>query len=528
VTTPGALHIARLLEPGFYPHPVGTVELVETHISWVLLTGSYAYKVKKPLDLGFLDFSTLEKREHCCREELRLNRRLAPHIYLEVVAITGTPESPVLAGPGTPIEYAVKMRQFAQDGLLDRRLAAGTLPAELIDRLARRVAEFHGGIERAPEGSDFGTPERAHYPVEENFRQTRPLITDPTVTERLEHLGERSEAAYVRLRPALAARREGGFIRECHGDMHLGNMAEVSGELVIFDGIEFNPNLRWIDVMSEVAFFCMDLEQRGRADYAWRFLNGYLEVTGDYAGLAVLRYYQSYRAMVRAKVTAIRLGQPDVPTDDRARAEAAFLGYLGQAEGYAAAQQPFLLLTRGPSGAGKTVVAGTLCERLGAVRVRSDVERKRLAGLAPEARSGSGLASGLYSDQASGATYGRLVSLARQVLEAGLPVVLDATFLLREQREMARRVARSLGVPFLVLDVSAPADVLRARVAERERAATDASEASAAVLERQLQGLGPLDPDEATDALAIDTSAAVDPDQLALGVRQRLPGLWPD
>jgi hypothetical protein len=520
--TGAALDVRQLLTPGFYPHPVDRVTLVETHISWVFLTGDFAYKVKKPLDLGFLDFSTLEKRERCCREELRLNRRLAPGIYLDVVPLTGRPEAPVLGGHGPAIEYAVKMRQFDQDGLLDRMVARGELGPETIDRVAGIVAAFHQRIDRAGPGSPHGTPERAHYPVAENFRQTLPLVADPATRARLERLEAWSEAAFSRLEPTLAARQRDGFIRECHGDMHLGNMAEVEGEVVIFDGIEFNENLRWIDVMSEVAFLTADLEHRGRPDYAWRFLNGYLELTGDYAGLTVLRYYQAYRAMVRAKVTAIRLAQPGVPADDRAVAQAAFEGYLGQAERYARTERPFLLLTRGPSGVGKTQVAGGLGERLGAVRVRSDVERKRLAGLPAGARSDSTLGGGLYTPERTRETYARLADLAAGVLAAGLPVVLDAAYLTRDQREGAVVTARAAGVPVLVLDLTASAEVLRARVTERAHEGRDASEAGAAVLARQLDSLRPVDPDEAPYTLPVDTGTWPDLDALAGEVQARV------
>jgi len=519
----GGLNVHRFLEADFYPHPVRGLRLVETHISWVFLTGDFAYKVKKPLDLGFLDFSTLEKRAHCCREELRLNRRLAPELYLDVVAITGSREAPTLAGSGEPVEFAVKMRQFDEDDLLDRLIARGALEPERIDRIARVVADFHSRIDPAPAGSDFGTPERAHYPVAENFHQTLPLVSDPEVRSRLERLQTWSEAAYARLAPLMAARREGGFIRECHGDMHLGNMAEVDGDVTIFDGIEFNPNLRWIDVMSEVAFLCMDLEQRGRPDYAWRFLNGYLEVTGDYPGLAMLRYYQAYRAMVRAKVTAIRLAQPGLPEAERAAAQASFLGYLTRAEGYARERRPFLAITRGPSGVGKTWLAGALCERLGAVRIRSDVERKRLADLGPEARSGSGLDQGLYTPEMSRATYGRLTDLARGALAAGIPAIVDAAFLTREQRDPLRSLASGLDVPFLILDLQADPVTLHARVAERERAGGDASEATSAVLAHQLETLRPLEPDESASGVAVGADGTVDADALAAELRHRLP-----
>jgi hypothetical protein len=304
--------------------------------------------------------------------------------------------------------------------------------------------------------------------------------------------------------------------------MHLGNMAEVDGEVAIFDGIEFNPNLRWIDVMSEVAFLCMDLDHRGRPDYAWRFLNGYLERTGDYPGLALLRYYQAYRAMVRAKISAIRLAQPGLSATDEAAAQGALQGYLSRAQGYAAPGQPYLIITHGPSGTGKTWIAGRLCEGLGAVRVRSDIERKRLASLPPEARSGSGLDAGLYTAAMGEATYARLAAIAGGVLAAGLPVVVDATFLGRGQRERLRAVAAEQDAPFRVLSLQASPGTLRARVQDRERQAEDASEAGLAVLERQLETLTPLDPDETAGTLTVDAEGRVAVEEVAARVRSAL------
>jgi hypothetical protein len=419
----------------------------------------------------------------------------------------------------TPIEYAVKMRQFSEEGLLDRVIARGALAPERIDHLARLVAGFHARIARAPEASDYGLPERAHFPVAENFHQTLPLVRDPGTRARLERLQAWSESAYARLAPTMAARRAQGFIRECHGDMHLGNMAEVDGEIAIFDGIEFNPNLSWIDVMSEVAFLCMDLDQRGRPDYAWRFLNRYLEHTGDYPGLALLRYYQAYRAMVRAKVTAIRLAQPGLAESERSEVQAAFEGYLARAEGYAAPGEPFLALTHGPSGTGKTLVAGALAGRLGAVHLRSDVERKRMAALPPDARSGSPVDGGLYTADRTRATYARLAELARGVTDAGLPAIVDATFLERWQRDLLRSAGQDARVPVVLLSLRTSRERLRERVEARERAGGDASEAGVAVLARQLESMRPLEPDEAPHALEVDTETAPDLSALADRVR---------
>jgi len=506
--------IEALLDPGQFDHEVQDLRLLETHISWVILTGPYAYKIKKALDLGFLDFSTLERRRFFCQEEIRLNGRLAPHIYLDVVSITGSAQRPRLGGQGPAIEYAVRMHQFPQGGLLDRLAAAGRLLPSHVDEIARLVSRFHNTIAQAPRDSPLGSPEGARAPVEENFRHILPLLREAGMRTRVEGLRAWSEAAFQALSPVIARRKADGHVRECHGDMHLGNMALVDDRIIIFDGIEFNDNLRWIDVMSEVAFLASDLEHRGRAYYSWRFLNAYLEITGDYGGLALLRYYQAYRAMVRAKVTRIRLSQSDLPVADRPGVEAEFRLYVSQAEGYTRPGRARLLLMRGVSGAGKTVISESLLERLGAIRLRSDVERKRLHALAPTDRSGSALAAGLYTPEATARTYAHLQGLAEGLLVAGFPVIVDATFLKRGQREPFRTLADELAVPFIILDIHADEAVLRQRILDRARTGADASEADLAVLESQLEAYGPLDSDEQAGSLNIDGGRPVDAEAL--------------
>jgi len=509
------LDIEALLDPGVYPHEVGAIQLVETHISWVILTGPYAYKVKKALDLGFLDFSTLAKRKFFCEEEIRLNGRLAPHIYLDVVAITDSQKAPRLAGEGPVIEYAVRMRQFPQDGLLDRFIARDALRPAHIDGMTAIVAQFHETVPGTAADTPFGTPEAALEPAVENFRQVLPRERDPAIRARLHRLQTWSEQTNQRLSDVILRRKVGGRVRECHGDMHLGNMALVDGEILIFDGIEFNENLRWIDVMSEVAFLTSDLEHRGRPDYGWRFLNGYLEATGDYPGLAVLRYYQAYRAMVRAKVARIRLAQDDLSDAERMATEADFERYLSQAEGYTRVPAPRLILMRGVSGSGKTVISQRLLEHLGAVRLRSDVERKRLFHLAARARSGSTVAGGIYTPEETRKTYQRLRELAAGVLEAGYPVIVDATFLRRAQRDPFRALAEECRLPFAILDVRAKESVLRRRVADRMAVGRDASEAGMAVLKDQLRDYGPLEPDEAPYGIPVDGGGETDVGELA-------------
>ena len=277
---------------------------LETHISFVLLTGTYAYKIKKAVDFGFLDFTTLAARRFFCDEELRLNRRLAPELYLEVVPITGTVDAPVVGGPGPALEYAVKMREFPQNALASRLLAAGLLEPADIDSLAARVAEFHGGIAVAAADGAFGASDEILRLAQRNFEVLAPLLATSPEQSELDELRAWTEREHAARRGAFLRRRQQGFVRECHGDLHLNNIARIDGEIVIFDGIEFNEAMRWIDVMSELAFTVMDLEDRGRADLAHRFLNAYLERTGDHAGLAVLPFYLAYRALVRAKIAA--------------------------------------------------------------------------------------------------------------------------------------------------------------------------------------------------------------------------------
>ena len=511
----------RLRDPAQFPHAIADVAVVETHISWVVLAGDFAYKIKKPLDLTFLDFSTLAKRRHACAEEVRLNRRLAPELYLDVVAITGTPDAPRVGGDGAPIEYAVRMRRFDRTQELDRLLAAGALAPERIDELAHTVARFHAAAPAAAKDDPWGDPAAVLANALANFDHVRRLERAADVAPRVDALHAWTRAEHGRVAPAMAARLAAGRVRECHGDLHLANMVLHGGRVVVFDCIEFNPALRWTDVMAEVAFTAMDLRHRGRRDLAQRFVNDYLEATGDYDGLAVLRFYVVYRAMVRAKIAAIRAAQ-ETGAAARGRDRAEFLAHLTLAETCAESPRAALAITCGASGSGKSFAAGRLTETDDWIRIRSDVERKRLAGLAAADRSGSGLAAGIYAGDMTARTYARLADLARTVLAAGYPVIVDATFLARAQRATFRTLAATLEVPFAILAPQTPAAVMRARVTARDAAGTDASEATLAVLERQLAAAEPLGPDEVAAAVTFDASGPIDVAALAAAVAAKV------
>ena len=499
--------IEGLRRPGAYPHPTRRVELLETHCAWVLLTGEFAFKIKKPVDFAFLDYSTLEKRRFFCQEEIRLNRRFAPQIYLDVVAIRGEPERPHIGDDGPVLEYAVRMRQFPADGLLSQLAETGRLEAAHIDQMIARIADFHRTTGRASPASEYGDPARIHHWVVENFEHVRSAVSSAEDLQQLARLRQWVEQERVRLDALLRSGKREWFIGECDGDVDLGNLTLIDGVVTLFDCIEFNPELRWIDVMSEVAFLIMDLQERGYAGFANRFLNGYLQHTGDYEGIGVLPYYLVYRAAVRAKVAVLRAQQaaPASPVLRHARRE--YHEYASLAGQYTEPRRPALLITCGLSGSGKSTLAGRLCEQLGLIQLRSDLERKRLAGLAAQDNSRSALGAGLYTPDQTEQTYRRLAQLAAAVIGAGYTALVDATFLQRRHREMFRRLAGDRGVPFAILDCQAPEVELRRRIRQRQAAGADASEADLQVLDAQLAGREALDGTETARAIRVDTAA---------------------
>jgi uncharacterized protein len=471
------------------------VERFETHISWVLVQGGHAYKLKKALATSFLDQSTLSRRRHACAEELRLNRRLAPELYLGVVNITGTPAAPALDGSGAVIDVAVKMRAFAQAGLWDRLAARGALEATQIDALVAVLVDFHDKAAVASATGALGTPAQVRAPMLETLHELAAAPLDDQDLAGLRQVARWEAAAFAELAPVLTRRLDQGRVREGHGDLHLGNVALVDGRCLVFDGIEFNEGFRWLDVTSELAFMAMDLHAHGLPALAHRLVNGYLQRSGDYDGARVLRYYLVYRALVRAKVALLRAAQLGVGAGAGARAAAQ--RYLALALRFITAARPVCMITHGFSGSGKTTLTGGLIETCGAIRVRADVQRKRLAGLAELAPSHSAVGAGLYTDAMSQATYANMLEAAAAVLEGGWSVILDATFLQRAQREAAHQLARRFGVPLVVLDCVADTPTLLARLRLRARQGGDASEADAQVLAAQMAWAQALQPDEA-------------------------------
>ncbi|AYC31690.1 hypothetical protein D3880_04465 [Pseudomonas cavernae] len=515
--------IAALQNPALYPHPVEAFQVIETHISWVLLTGPYAYKIKKPVNFGFLDFTDLAARQHFCGEELRLNQRLTEGLYLEVLPITGSAEAPQLAGAGPAIEYALKMRQFPQSQLLSEVQARRELTSAHIDALAKQIADFHAQTPAVPASHPLCSPQAIVAPMRQNFAQIRPLLSDKLDLQQLDALEAWTEASFSRLEPLLAQRAANGSIRECHGDIHLGNATLLDGEVVLFDCIEFNEPFRMIDIASDAAFLAMDLEDRNLKPLARRFVSTWLEHTGDYAALELLNFYKAYRALVRAKVNLFRLGQ-EQDAVQRAVILRQYRSYAALAESYSAIPSRLLAITHGVSAVGKSHVAVRLVEALGAIRLRSDVERKRLFGEQPATAQGQ-LHGGIYNPDASAATYQRLHQLAAGALHAGFPVVIDAAYLQQAQRQAACLAAESAGVPFLILDCQAPQEVIVEWLAQRQNAGQDPSDATLEVIQAQQASREALGAEELTHCKRVNTHESASLDSLISGIRQRLPGL---
>jgi uncharacterized protein len=522
--------IRGLLEPAAYPHGTSGIQLVETHISWVILTGDFAYKVKKPVDLGFLDFSTLELRRRYCEEELRVNRRTAGALYLDVVPIGARAGGPMV-GLEPAIEYAVRMRQFPHAARLDRCLRDGRLGAADMRLLAESIAHFHASLPPRRDIDPLYEIDRASRPARNNFVHLDPAAFDDATQQRLAVIEAWTLQQAAALGPEFERRARGGAVRECHGDLHLENLLLQDGRFIPFDAIEFNPNLRWIDIANDIAFLAMDLMARERTGFAYTVLTAWLEANGAYDSLAVMRFYLVYRSMVRAVVTAIRRRQSAaLAAGSSARPDTG--RYVELAAKLVDTPPPRLYLMHGFSGSGKTWLSERLVGALPALRVRSDLERKRLpgrvpghvTGLAGDQRTTGVLEAGLYGADVTDQTYQTLARHCETGLRAGFDMIADATFLQQRHRDAFRDQATALGSGFLIVDCAAPPALLEERLRQRMTGGADASDADLAVLRHQLAHHDPLTAAErqVTVPLDADGDAAAAVARIQARVRARV------
>jgi aminoglycoside phosphotransferase family enzyme len=504
------------MSPAAFSHPVSAVELIETHISWVILTDDYVYKIKKPIALDFLDFRDLERRKFYCEEEIRLNQPWAPDIYLDVTPITIDNGQPRFNGSGTPIEYAVRMRRFDQTSRLDAQLERGQLSVADMEELGRNIAARH----TAAPVVDASKRDRVVTLTKEFIWDNFSALDGAIDETELNSLREWTERELLRLESFLWQRFDEGYVRDCHGDLHLANLVRLSDGITTFDCIEFNSDLRHIDVACDIAFLIMDLVERRRHDLAAHFLNRYLESTGDYGSMRLLSLYFVYRCLVRAKVAVILSKERE--TNDATEADLAEAHrYCDMAKRQAALRTSYLVIMSGLSGSGKTWVSGQLMGALPAIRIRSDLERKRMFGLSETEGSASGIGSGIYTEDASGIVYQSLYDIARMILEAGHNVILDAAFLRVIDRAMAISIATDLALPCILLKVTAPANKLRDRITQRSMHADDASEAGLEVLEHQLATAEPFTNDEEAIAVWCENLGELNVESIVRQIRAR-------
>lgn len=496
--------IDELLTASAFPHPVTHLIKRETHISWVLLTGQFAYKIKKPVRLDFIDCTALATRQRLCEQEVALNARLAPDLYLGVVAITRSAGVVSMGGSGEIVDYAVKMREFAESqeltSLLDR---AAVSSADIAD-LARRLGEFHQRAPIAAPEPGYPWTGRLRNMVLGNLGSLLSNLHAAAGLSEMNGLIDWTHDAMHALLPVLRRREHDGYIREGHGDLHSRNIVRWRDRLVPFDCLEFDPALRWIDVMNDISFLFMDLISHERADLAFAFLNGHLEITGDYGGLRLLRFYAIYRALVRAKVDSLPAGgaaQQQTAMQQRMRRR------IDTAVRLMSPPTAVLHIMHGPSGSGKSWLSERLAASMEAVRIRSDIERKRLAGRQPTARMGAAPEAGIYDREFSHRTYAHLLACAEGGLAGGVDVIVDAAFLDAAARRMFEELAGRLKIPMVIVSCDADATLLTERINDRGTGSPDASDAGPEVLAWQLQSAEPLTPAERTRCVPVNTAA---------------------
>ena len=461
--------VAALREPDVYPHPVDRVELVETHISWVFLAGERVYKVKKPVDLGFLDFRTLRQRRHFSREEVRLNRRLAPDTYLGVIELKGSRPHIRIGGVGPTIEVAVEMRRLPAERMLDRLVAGARAEPAHVRAVAATVARFHGEAETGGRIDQMGSVETIRKNWDECFAQTAETPANLWPPEQRRTLRDYVGDFLTRAAARLEARISEGRIRDCHGDLQAQHVCCIE-PIQIFDCIEFNERFRFGDTAGEVAFLAMDLQRLGASELAVEFINAYMEETGDYGVVPLLDFYRAYRALVRAKVLAFQLSErPELAP--AARVLFALAGRFAEPRSRAR-----LLITSGVMGSGKSTVARAVAARLGAIVIRTDAVRKRLGGIGIHERATAGFGEGLYTSDISNRTYTKALGRAAEVVGAGWTVIVDGSFSRAAERAEARRVAHRLGIAHATLWCETPDGAIAERLARRAADSGDISD----------------------------------------------------
>jgi len=513
--------LKSLLKHDAYPETVGSVELIQTHVSWIFLAGDTAYKIKKPVDFGFLNFSTIDRRRFYCHEEVRLNSRLCPDIYRGVVEVREAPGGAAFFGDGAVIDYAVKMRRLPAERMLDRLVECGEVTAADMRTVARVIAAFHHTAATSPAISEYGQRERIMANWQENLAQSAANHQTPLSDHELEVIRE-GVVSFVESRADIFERRiADGFIRECDGDIHLENICLTDGRIYIFDCIEFNERFRYCDTAADIAFLLMDLDYHHRRDLTEVVQNEYLVASGDTGLCDVIEFYKLYRAFVRGKVENLRQNDSGIEPQERERAGVRSAAYFRLARGYLERQRlkTTLFITCGLTGSGKSTLAAQLSFELGIATYNSDRVRKQMAALPPNTAQRVPFETGLYSAAASEATYAELLRLAETELIAGRSVVIDACFINREQRLPFGQLAARLALPYVVLHCSCPDTEQRRRLVERQASGESVSDGRPEIFELQHNSFQPPD---ASEGLVLNVSTAAPPETLTSPIYARL------
>jgi aminoglycoside phosphotransferase family enzyme/predicted kinase len=459
--------IQALLNPQIYPERTSKVDLIQTQMSFVLLTGKFVYKVKKSINLGYVDYTTLEKRHYFCKQEVELNRRLSPEAYLGVVPITSSKSGFALGGKGHPVEYAVKMLHLPQDCMLNVLLERNRATTEMLDRVAAKMVDFHFRAATNPEISNYGKMESVKINTDENFFQTDKYFGSTITATEFSQIREFTNRSLEQQKGLFNQRAAGGRIRDCHGDLHSQHIC-FNESLSIFDCIEFNDRFRYCDVASEIAFLAMDLDHFGRAELARSFIATYIKLSGDPQINDLLKFFKCYRAYVRGKVGSFKFDDPYISETERNHTAEVARSYFDLAWAYAH-RKPLLFMTVGMVGSGKTTVSNALAKRLGMTILSSDVIRKRLANIPLTEHHYDEVDSGIYSSEFSRKTYAKLFSEAKEILAQGDHVILDAMFIRAEDRAQAIKLAEDMGADIRVIECQLDEASTKERLDQRMR-----------------------------------------------------------
>ncbi len=473
--------LQALSNPAAYPHPAEKITVHQTHISAVFLAGEFAYKIKKPLNLGFLDFTTLESREHFCREEVRLNRRLAPEVYLDVVPIMQSSGRLSVGGKGETVEWAVKMKRLDECRTLLSLLKTDQLRPDILEILAERLTKFYAGADGENHIAEFGRWSVVAANCHENFEQVAPYVGRTISADVFEKLKQTTTEKLEKLMNKIKSRAKRHVPRDTHGDLHLDHVylfpeEKPPNDLVIVDCIEFNERFRFSDPVADIAFLVMDLKFRGRPDLAEKFAEAYFSASGDEEGKELLPFYVSYRAVVRGKVEGFELKEAEIPKQVKEaalqRARAHFL--LASSELSAPAERPCLVLIAGLPGSGKSTIARGLVEKAGFTRISSDQTRKELAGIKESETARTEFGSGIYTSEWNDRTYDACLKKAESLLFQGKRVVVDASFAEEKRRIAFLNSARAWGVPSLLLLCTADETEIKSRLSRPRENFSDA------------------------------------------------------